>query len=116
MVEDLVDLTQIGEALYTYAAYRSSDFEQALRQQGIKSRVIFKRKKGEELTRYQARENKKRSKVRVRVEHFFGSMQNELGGKTIRTIGIRHASTQVGLKNLLYNLHRFAYLEGAQAC
>lgn len=116
VAEDLVDPTQPGEGMYADAAYRSSDFDQALRQQGIKSRVIFKRQKEQELTRYQTRENKKRSKVRARVEHVFGSMQNELGGKAIRTIGMPRATIQIGLKNLLYNMHRFTYLAGANAC
>lgn len=116
VAEDLVDPTQKGEAVYADAAYRSADFEKVLRQLRIKSGVIFKRQTGKELTRYQARENKKRSKVRARVEHIFGSMQNEMGGKGIRTIGMRRATIQIGLKNLLYNMYRFTYLENANAC
>ena len=115
VMEDLVDPTQKGACLYADAAYRADEEGKALRAAGIKSRVMFKRSKGKDLTSYQKRENRTRAKTRARVEHVFGSMQNELGGKFVRTIGFDRATTQVGLTNLLYNMHRYLYLEGAGA-
>ena len=115
VMEDLVDPTQKGACLYADAAYRADEEGKALRAAGIKSRVMFKRSKGKDLTSYQKRENRTRAKTRARVEHVFGSMQNELGGKFVRTIGFGRAATQVGLTNLLYNMHRYLYLEGASA-
>jgi len=79
--------------------------------------VTFKRPKDQPLTSCQKRENKRRAKVRDRVEHVFGSLETAIGGKRLRCIGIDRASIQIGLQNLLSNvplanLHRFVYLEG----
>ena len=112
----LIDRGQKQQPLYADSAYRSKEFERALRKAKVRSRVNFKATRSKPLSTYQRRENKRRSKVRARVEHIFGSMQNELGGKMVRTIGLEHAAVQVGLKNLLYNMHRFCYLEQANAC
>lgn len=73
-LQDLVDPTQKSQPLYADAAYRSAEEERELRALDIRSRVTFKRSKGEELTSYKKRENKKRAKVRARVsgdEFFF---------------------------------------------
>ena len=68
------------------------------------------------MSAYKKRENKKHSKVRARVEHVFGSLENKMGGKRIRTIGIVRASAQTGMQNLLYNMFRMKYLVEAEAC
>ena len=81
VMEELTDPRQRNKPLYADSAYRSKDAEKLLRKRKIKPRMQFKRQKGKELTSYQKTENKQRSKVRARVEHVFGSMVNELGGK-----------------------------------
>ncbi|MEL7503103.1 MAG: transposase, partial [Cyanobacteria bacterium J06554_6] len=53
--------------------------------------------------------NRERSKTRAKVEHVFGAMVNEMGGKAIRTIGLARATALLGLKNLTYNLKRFVF-------
>ena len=116
VMEELTDPRQRNEPLYADSAYRSKDAEKLLRKRKIKPRMQFKRQKGKELTSYQKTENKQRSKVRARVEHVFGSMANELGGKFIRTIGIERAKVQVGMLNLLYNMHRMTFLVKAADC
>ena len=108
--------SDMQDGYYADAAYRSKEVERALRTRRIKSKVAFKRSKGEELTQYKKRENKKRAKVRARVEHIFGSCQNELGGKFVRTIGLDHASVQVGLQVVLYNMCRLVSLKRTAAC
>ena len=55
--------------------------------------------------------NKTRSKVRVRVEHIFGSQSNDMGGTLVRSIGIVRARARIGLKNLAYNMRRYVQLE-----
>ena len=54
--------------------------------------------------------NRKKSKIRARVEHVFGSMGNEQGGMLIRVIGLARAETKIGLINLAYNIRRCASL------
>lgn len=72
----------------------------------------FGRKKARNhpLTEAQKSSNKEKSRVRARVENVFGSMTNELGGITIRTIGHIRAKAQIGLLNLVYNIKRVAML------
>ena len=54
--------------------------------------------------------NTKRSKVRVRVEHVFGSITNEQGGLYFRVIGLSRTKAKVGLMNMVYNMRRFVTL------
>ena len=115
VLEELLDPTQRQRPLYADAAYRSKEVERVLRTHRIHSRVTFKRTKNQPLTSYQARENKRRSKVRARVEHVFGALETAIGGKRMRCIGIDRASVQIGLQNLLYNMHRLMFLERAAA-
>ena len=56
--------------------------------------------------------NRERSKTRAKVEHVFGSWGTEGDGKLLRTIGgLARAKTNLRLKNLVYNLKRFVFLE-----
>ena len=48
----------------------------------------------------------------VRVEHVFGAQSNDMGGRLLRSVGIRRARANIGLKNLAYNMRRLVYLEG----
>lgn len=111
VLEDLLDPTQSGQPLYADAAYRAEEVERALRAQRIHSRVAFKRTKDQPLTLYQKHENKRRAKVRARVEHVFGNLKTAIGGKRVRCIGLGRASIQIGLQNLLYNMYRMVTLE-----
>ena len=47
--------------------------------------------KGGWLPKDEVRENRRRTKICKRVEHIFGYMENSMGGKFIRTIGIKRA-------------------------
>ena len=55
--------------------------------------------------------NRRRSKVRARVEHVFGHQHTSMGGTIVRTIGLVRAGAKIGLMNLAYNISRFAFLE-----
>lgn len=56
------------------------------------------------------RENRRRSKIRKRVEHVFGLMHTSLGGKYVRTVGLVRAKAKIGLMNLAHNLCRYEQL------
>ena len=91
-------------------AYFSEEQENRLKEKGYESRIINRSKKFPEHSAI-ARENSRRSKVRKRVEHIFGFMQNSMKGKFIRTIGIARATMKIGLMNLVYNLCRYEQLD-----
>ena len=52
--------------------------------------------------------NRKRSKVRARVEHVFAQQANRL----IRTIGQARADVKIGLMNVVYSMCRLVWLAG----
>ena len=54
--------------------------------------------------------NTAKSRVRCRVEHVFGHMENSMGGIFLRTIGAARAKVGVSLMNLTNNLSRIEIL------
>ncbi len=56
--------------------------------------------------------NSAKSKRRSRVEHVFGVQSQRTGSLLLRGIGIIRAKTKIGLRNLSYNLSRYAILTG----
>jgi len=90
-------------------AYFSEEQEVRLKNKGYVSRILNRSKKFPEYSAI-GRENRRRSKIRKRVEHVFGFMQNSMGRKFIRTIGMIRAKTKIGLINLVYNICRFEQL------
>lgn len=68
------------------------------------------------LTEEQRENNRKKSKVRCRIEHIFGFMTNSMHGITVRSIGIERAAFNIGLSNLIYNLCRFEFLNRPAKC
>ena len=61
------------------------------------------------MTEEQKESNKKKSKVRARVEHVFGA-QDAMGGHFVRTIGLLRARVKIGMMNLVYNVIRLVQL------
>jgi transposase, IS5 family len=58
----------------------------------------------------QKADNRERSKIRARVEHVFGFMENSMNGMRLRTIGKQRTSLSIGLMNLVYNFFRYEQL------
>jgi IS5 family transposase len=94
------------------SAYRSGKKSKALKRKGYDNRTHYKSKRNHPLTAFQERLNKTRSKVRVRVEHVFGHMEVAMGGNWLRVVGKVRAKMKIGMRNLAYNMQRFAYLMG----
>ena len=63
------------------------------------------------LSQWQEEANRKKSQVRVRIEHVFGAQETSAGGRLVRTIGIVRARAKIGLQNLVYNVRRLVTLE-----
>lgn len=88
------------------SAYRSEEHEIMLEADNYRSHVHTKGKRNQPLNEREKEANRKRSKIRARVEHVFGSMENEQGGMFIRVIGLARAKAKIGLMNLIYNIRR----------
>jgi IS5 family transposase len=96
--------------LWADGAYDSLDTEKLLKRHRITNRITHRVKAGKWISEQEARENARRAKIRKRVEHVFGFIQNSLGGKFIRTIGMVRAKIKIGLMNLAYYLCRYEQL------
>lgn len=97
-------------AAYADSAYRSVACEKQLEAAHIPSQVHERAYKDKPLTEEQKALNKEKSRVRVRVEHVFGS-QALMGMHFIRSIGIERARIGISLCNLTYNMVRYLQLE-----
>ncbi len=110
-------LTENSSAsVWADSAYYSEASEFDLDVMGYRSRVHKKGKRNKALSEKQQAVNTKKSKVRARVEHVFGSMENEQGGMIVRTIGLARAATKIGLMNLTYNMRRCVSLNRIGMC
>jgi IS5 family transposase len=103
--EIFADSAYVGEALHVEIQEKNPRVKLQINEKGYRNRP---------LTEEQKASNKEKSKVRARVEHIFGHMANSMEGLFIRCIGIRRARCAIALKNLAYNLSRYAYLTRAQ--
>ena len=101
--EIYADSAYVGEKLHEQILEKNPEVEININEKAFRNRP---------LTEDQKSSNKKKSKIRARVEHVFGHMTNSMGGMFIRCIGIRRAKCIIGLKNLAYNMSRYAYLKG----
>lgn len=95
-----------GAAVYADSAYRSVATEQALIESGHDSQINERAWRNTPLSEHQEASNTERSRIRARVEHVFGMMENSMGGIFLRSIGKARAAVGIGLMNLVYNLLR----------
>ena len=92
------------------SAYRSDEQEQSLKGSRHESRIHERAYRNTPLSEAQELSNTEKSRVRARVEHVFGHMENSMGGIFLKTIGAARAKVGVGLMNLTYNLKRIETL------
>ena len=111
MLEKLVEKRK-DKALYADSAYKGEEIESCLGSR-IENKICEKGYRNKPLTEEQKVLNKKKSSVRVRVEHIFGFMTNSMNGMSIRCIGIERAKFAIGMMNLVYNMSRYRYLVAA---
>ena len=88
------------------SAYIGQRVEEVLKERGIIPQIIERRYRRKQLTDEQIEDNKKKSKIRCRVEHVFGFIKNSMKGFYIRSIGYQRVKGVIGLINLSYNICR----------
>ena len=104
---ELVD--ENDNALYADSAYSGAELQAKL-PKTVEARIHEKGYRNRPLTEAQKESNRKKSKIRVRIEHIFGFMTMSLHELTLRSIGIARATFNAGLTNLVYNLCRYEFL------
>ena len=96
-------LDEKDKVLYADSAYSGEPIAKQL-SEGIENQIHEKGYRNKPLSEAQKAENKRKSRIRVRIEHVFGYMTGTMRGITVRSIGIARATFNIGLANLLYNL------------
>lgn len=92
------------------SAYQTPAVRTYLSDLDIKAFIQVKGTRHVVLTRKQRRENRRKSKIRCRVEHVFALIKNSLGGLHLEYINIDRITASVGLINLVHNLVRLGQL------
>ena len=103
-------LEESDKAVFADSAYSSEKIAENL-PKNCDNQICEKGYRNHPLTEEQKENNKKKSKIRCRIEHIFGFMTNSMNGITIRSIGIDRAWLNIGLMNLVYNLRRYEFLK-----
>lgn len=105
-VEDLVEADD--GTVYADSAYTGEAIETILEKHGVTGEICEKGYRNHPLTKAQKKRNRKKSTIRVRVEHIFGFMTNTMkDGLNMRWIGMPRITAGIGLLNLVYNLARY---------
>jgi IS5 family transposase len=105
---DLIDDTDENKSIYADSAYVGQD--EKLNQKKVINKIHEKGYRNSPLTEEQKKNNRKKSKIRVRVEHVFGFIENSMHGSFIRSIGMIRAEFNIGMMNLTYNIFRSLFL------
>lgn len=109
VVDELLHEKDKEQELYADSAYVGQ--EDILDKYEVINKIHEKGYRNNPLTEDQKASNTEKSRIRVRVEHIFGFMENSMGSMFFRKIGIQRAKTSIGLMNLTYNMFRKIQLE-----
>ena len=107
----LLNNANTSEDVFADSAYRSAETEATLKARGFQSRIHVRATRNHPLSRRTSEANRKKSRVRARIEPCFGAQETAAGGRIVRTIGIVRARAKIGLQNLVYNIRRLVTLE-----
>jgi transposase, IS5 family len=109
-LDDVLDPLNTSRDLFADKGYVDAEREARLKSEGYRVHIQRKAKKCRPLSECQQRRNTRIAKTRSRVEHVFAGLE-QLGGKTLRSIGLGRAALQLNLKAATYNLKRLCSLK-----
>jgi IS5 family transposase len=112
---ELIDQENSCQELWADSAYRSAKSLELLEQMGMREHLQRKGNRGRALTEWEKQGNRTRARIRARVEHVFGIQAMRAVDLIVRTVGIMRARCKIGLRNLAYNIDRFAMLKQREA-
>lgn len=92
---------------YVDSAYTGPGCEAVFEACKVKAKPIERAYRNKPLNGRQKRNNRSRSKTRVRVEHVFATMKMCMRASWNRCIGMTRNRAAIGMTNLVYNLVRF---------
>ena len=103
---DPVDKTNTANPVWADSAYRSKADEACMARNRFASKVHFRRARGADLTRPQAKANAARSEARSAIETVFVAGKHRFG----LFIGVARAAPEIGLANIAYDAARTLWL------
>ena len=106
-LSDLLNKKDENQVLHADSAYTGVEQEKTITDHKMKNNVHEKGYRNHPLTKEQKASNNTKSKIRARVEHVFGFMEQSMQGLFIRSVGIIRATGIIGLINLTYNIFRY---------
>ena len=98
------------QTLHADSAYTGPNQEEAISEYKMINKVHEKGRINKPMTEEQKSNNTIKSKVRARVEHVFGFMEQSMNYMYIWSIGMPRATATIGLINLTYNIFRYEQL------
>lgn len=110
-IEGLLTEKDKGQPLYTDSAYTGEEQKKVYRNKEVINMVHEKGYRNKPLTDEQKADKQEKSRIRARVEHVFGFVENSMNGSIVRTIEIVRAKAKIGMMNLTYNICRCVQLK-----
>ena len=106
-LDTLLSESDVGQDFYADSAYTGEEQEQTIAKNKMNNLVCEKGYRNRPLTDEQKASNREKSRIRARVEHVFGFMEQTMQGLKLHCVGIKRATGIIGLINLTYNLMRY---------
>ena len=106
-LDDLFCEDDRGQDFHADSAYTGENQDAVIDKYGVVNKVCEKGYRNKPLSDEQKASNREKSKIRARVEHVFGFMEQTMQGLHLRSIGLDRAKGIIGLINLTYNMCRF---------
>ena len=110
-LDDLLTEKDKDQDLHADSAYTGEEQEKTIAKYEMKNKVHEKGYRNRPLTDEQKASNTKKSKIRARVEHVFGFMEQSMNGLVLKSVGMLRATGIIGLINLTYNLFRYEQIK-----
>ena len=108
----LAELIAEGDpTTYVDSAYTGPRCEEIFAEKKVLAKPIERAYRNKPLNGSQQRNNRARSRVRVRVEHVFATMRMSLRSAWNRCIGRTRNRAMIAMTNLVYNMVRFEQIE-----
>lgn len=111
----LLDPANTSKDIYADSAYASQPREESLKAEGFRPQIQHKGQRNKPLSARGKRRNRRISRTRALVEHVFARL-TQMGGKMIRTIGIKRARFATTMMVACYNITRLVFLEKQAKC
>lgn len=108
MIGALLDETDTGQTVHLDSGYAGQD--NIVKGKEAIPIICEKGCRHKQLTQAQKDSNHEKSKIRCRVEHVFGFIEQSMHGSYVRTIGLIRAKASVALMCLIYNMFRYVQI------